>query len=115
MKKHLTFLVMTFILLTTSCIPVQARTLTEQIARTREYIYQTDAANSTFSDAQITEAINSGQELLSNLLSYSANWENIATEAYQTIGTTGETSLYFPNSTVAVGFKKMISLSIVYP
>lgn len=112
MKKII--LLATCLILATTCI-AEARTLTEQIARTREYIYQTDSANSTVTDAQVTEAINSGQELLSNLLSYSANHENVLWST--TVSTTTGETTFTPlgASTLAVGFKKVISVSLVYP
>lgn len=81
----------------------EAATLTTQIARVREYLYQTDSTNSTYTDTQITEAINQGQDLLSNLLSYSANYENVlkASCAY----TTSSVSITAPSN-----FKKIISI-----
>ena len=87
----------------------EAATLTTQIARVREYLYQTDSTNSTYTDAQITEAINTSQDLLSNLLSYSANFENVlkSSQAY----VTGSVSLTLPTN-----FKKIICVydSVTY-
>lgn len=82
---------------------VGAATLTTQIARTREMLFSTDSSNSVYSDTLITEAINSSQDLLSNLLSYSANYENVlkASCAY----VTGSVSLTSP-----IGFKKIITI-----
>lgn len=81
----------------------EAATLTTQIARVREYLYQTDSTNSTYTDAQITEAINTSQDLLSNLLSYSANYENVL-----------KTSCAYTTSSVSItapsNFKKIISI-----
>lgn len=85
-------------------IPADAATLTTEIARVREYLYQTDSSNSTYTDTQITEAINQGQDLLSNLLSYSANYENV-TDA-QLSATTGSVSVSLPSN-----FKKVINFS----
>ena len=81
----------------------EAATLTTQIARTRELLYQSDSSNSTYTDTLITEAINTSQDLLSNLLSYSANYENVlkASCAY----VTGSVSLTSPT-----GFKKIITI-----
>lgn len=80
-----------------------ALTLTQQIARTREYLHQTDSANSIYSDTVITEAINSGQRVLENLLSASANKENflITGCAY----TTGSVSITAPT-----GLKKILEV-----
>jgi len=84
-------------------IPAEAATLTTQIARVREYLYQTDSTNSTYSDATITEAINAGQDIISDLLCYSANDENVLTAscAY----TTSSVSITSPT-----GFKKIIGI-----
>jgi len=81
----------------------EAATLTTEIARVREYLYQTDSSNTTVTDTAITEAINTSQDLLSNLLSYSANFENVlkASCAY----VTGSVSLTSP-----AGFKKIITI-----
>ena len=81
----------------------EAATLTTQIARTREMLYQSDSSNSTVTDTLIAEAINTSQDLLSNLLSYSANYENVlkASCAY----VTGSVSLTSPT-----GFKKIITI-----
>jgi hypothetical protein len=106
----LTFTLMSFFIYTFA----EAATLTTQIARTREYLYQSDSANSTYTDAQITEAINQGQELLSNLLSYSANWENISYALYAS-SKTSEAYFSIPTSTTAVGLKKIISAFITWP
>ena len=95
-------------------MPVQARTLTEQIARTREYVYDNDSANAIYTDAQVTEAINSGQELLSNLLSYSANHENVKI-SYAISTTTGESYLQISNVSNFARFKKVVSCGIAYP
>lgn len=80
-----------------------AATLTTTIARVREYLYQPDPANSIYTDTLITEAINTSQGLLSNLLSYSANFENVlkSSQAY----VTGSVSLTSPT-----GFKKIITI-----
>ena len=90
-------------------IPAEAATLTTQIARVREYLYQTDSTNSTYTDTQITEAINSGQDLLSNLLSYSANFENVQKSSCAYV--TGSVSLTSPTN-----FKKIICVydSVTY-
>jgi len=84
-------------------ISAEAASLTTEIARVREYLYQTDSSNSTVTDALITEAINSGQDLLSNLLSYSANYENVL-----------KTSCAYTTSSVSItapsNFKKIISI-----
>lgn len=84
-------------------IPADAATLTTEIARVREYLYQDTAANSTVTDTAITEAINTSQDLLSNLLSYSANYENVlkSSQAY----VTGSVSITSPT-----GFKKIITI-----
>lgn len=81
----------------------EAVTLSQEIARVREYLYQTDSSNSTLTDTAITEAVNQSQDLLSNLLSYSANFENVlkASCAY----VTGSVSLTSPTN-----FKKIIAL-----
>jgi len=81
----------------------EAATLTTEIARVRTYIMQEDSSNSTFSDATITEAIQSGQELLCNLLSYSANYENVLTS--QCAYTTGSVSITAPS-----GMKKILEV-----
>jgi hypothetical protein len=100
MKRLILFLLLATILVTGQA---DAATLTTQIARVREYLYQTDSNNSTYTDAQITEAINTSQDLLSNLLSYSANFENVlkSSQAY----VTGSVSLTSPT-----GFKKIITV-----
>lgn len=100
--KRLIFLLSIFAALFIN-IPADAATLTTQIARTRELLYQTDSSNSVYSDTLITEAINTSQDLLSNLLSYSANFENVlkASCAY----VTGSVSLTLPT-----GFKKIITI-----
>ena len=87
-------------------IPAEAATLATQIARVREYLYQTDSTNSTYTDTQITEAINQGQDLLSNLLSYSANYENVTST--QLSATTGSVSVSLPSN-----FKKVINFSSI--
>ena len=81
----------------------EAATLTTEIARVREMLFSTDSSNSVYSDTLITEAINTSQDLLSNLLSYSANYENVlkASCAY----VTGSVSLTSPT-----GFKKIITV-----
>ena len=81
----------------------EAATLTTEIARVREMLFSTDSSNSVYSDTLITEAINTSQDLLSNLLSYSANYENVlkASCAY----VTGSVSLTSPT-----GFKKIITI-----
>lgn len=84
-------------------IPAEAATLTTEIARVREYLYETDSSNSIYTDTQITEAINSGQDLLSNLLSYSANFENVLKSSCAYV--TGSVSLTSPT-----GFKKIITI-----
>lgn len=100
-----------FLLLATNAYAV---TLTQEITRVREYLYQDTAANSTYTDTQITEAINEGQNLLSNLLSLSANHENVIyTNGY--LLTTGEAGLSLASGTTAVGLKRMIALSVVWP
>ena len=98
MKRLVIFLLLATILVTGTA---EAATLTTEIARVRSYLYQDDASNSTVTDATITEAINSGQDLLSNLLSYSANYENVltASAAY----TTSSVSITAPSN-----FKKII-------
>lgn len=83
-------------------IPAEAATLTTEIARVREYLYQTDSSNSTYTDAQITEAIKEGMVLLENLLSYSARPDNInnVTMSYDTGSVLlycGTTSVYLPS------------------
>jgi hypothetical protein len=88
----------------------EAATLTTQIARVREYLYQTDSSNSTYTDTQITEAIKESMTLLENLLSYSARQDNIntATMSYDTGSVllySGTTSVYLPSY-----FGKIIAL-----
>jgi len=80
-----------------------AATLTTEIARVREYVYETDSANSVYTDALITEAIQSGQELVGNLLSYSSNYENVLTSqcAYITVSV---------SITSPTGMKKVIEI-----
>lgn len=80
-----------------------AATLTTQIARTREMLFSTDSSNSVYSDTLITEAINTSQDLLSNLLSYSANFENVLKSSCAYV--TGSVSLTSPT-----GFKKIITV-----
>ncbi len=88
----------------------EAATLTTTIARVREYIYETDSANSIYTDAQITEAINEGQRLLENLLSASSNFENVSKKQYAV--TTGETSISLASLT-AQKFKGILNASIL--
>jgi hypothetical protein len=100
MKRLILFLLLATILVTGQA---DAATLTTQIARTREMLFSTDSSNSVYSDTLITEAINTSQDLLSNLLSYSANFENVlkSSQAY----VTGSVSLTSPT-----GFKKIITV-----
>lgn len=81
----------------------EAATLTTQIARTREMLFSTDSSNSVYSDTLITEAINTSQDLLSNLLSYSANFENVLKSSCAYV--TGSVSITSPT-----GFKKIITV-----
>lgn len=81
----------------------EAATLTTEIARVREMVYQTDSSNSVYSDTLVTEAIQSGQEMLGNLLSYSSNYENVLTA--QCAYTTGSVSITSPT-----GLKKVIEI-----
>jgi len=90
MKKII--VIITFLLLFTTI--AEAATLTTTIVRVREYLYETDSTNSIYSDALITEAINEGQNTLSNLLSLSSNWEN-KTNA-DCVYTTGAVSVSAP-------------------
>ena len=88
----------------------EAATLTTEIARVREYLYQDTAANSTYTDTQITEAITEGMSLLENLLCYSARTDNVntATMSFDTGSVLlyyGTTSVYLPSY-----FGKIISL-----
>lgn len=106
MKRLILFLLLATILVAGQA---DAATLTTEIARVREYLYQDTAANSTITDTAITEAINTSQDLLSNLLSYSANYENIVFTSLNST-TTGEVS-----ATLPVDLKKIISVSIIYP
>jgi uncharacterized protein YxeA len=110
MKKII--VTITFLLLFATM--AQAATLTTEIARVREYLYDNDSANALYTDTQITEAINQGQEMLSNLLSYSSNHENVMF-GYSFSLNTGETLLSLSSSTIAVGFKKIISFGVVWP
>ena len=107
-------ILLTLLLVAFFATTADAATLTTEIARVREYLYQTDSSNSAYTDTQITEAINQGQELLSNLLSYSANWENVSYSLYAS-PTTSEAYFSLPTSTTAVGLKKVISASITWP
>lgn len=99
------FLIATLLLISIAliAIPADGATLTTEIARVREMVYSTDSANSVYTDTLITEAIQSGQELLGNLLSYSANYENVLTA--QCAYTTGSVSITSPT-----GMKKVIEI-----
>jgi len=96
-------ILLTLLLVAFFATTAEAATLTTEIARVREYLYQTDSTNSTYTDAQITEAINTSQDLLSNLLSYSANFENVLKSSCAYV--TGSVSLTSPT-----GFKKIITV-----
>jgi outer membrane lipoprotein-sorting protein len=100
MKRLILFLLLATILVTGQA---EAATLTTQIARTREMLFSTDSSNSVYSDTLITEAINTSQDLLSNLLSYSANFENVLKSSCAYV--TGSVSLTSPT-----GFKKIITI-----
>lgn len=107
-------ILITLLLVAFFATAAEAVTLSQEIARVREYLYQTDSSNSTYTDTQITEAINQGQDLLTNLLSASSNLENVVyLNNYFSI--TGEATLSLSSSTVAVGLKRLISLSIEWP
>ena len=90
----------------------EAVTLAQEIARCREYLYETSSDNSVYTDAQITEAINSAQDLLSNLLSYSSNHENIINSSIA-VTATGEVCI--APASLPVSLKKIISYSIIWP
>lgn len=87
-------------------MPADAATLATERARVREMLYETDSTNSVYSDALINEAINEGQNLLSNLLSYSANYDNIGVYGY--VRTTASVSL--TASLIGTRFKKVIGV-----
>lgn len=88
----------------------EAATLTTTIARVREYLYEPSAANSIYTDTQITEAINEAQCLLEDLLSASANFENISKKQFAVM--TGETSISLANL-MAQKFKGILNASIL--
>lgn len=107
MKRLILFLLLATILVTGQA---DAATFATQIARVREYLYQTDSSNSIYTDEQITEAINEGMVLLENILSYSARPDNICVDNMSF--DTGSVTLYYGTSSVFLPplFGKIIAL-----
>lgn len=107
MKKFLCTIAILFVCVTS----VEASTLATFRARVREYLYQTDSANSIYPDAMLNESINEGQRLLENLLTGSSNYENVSRKQFLVV--TGETSITSASFT-AYNFKSILNASICF-
>lgn len=89
-----------------------AGTASDEITAVRSLLFQTESANSIYSDTQILNALNAAQDLLSNLLTYSANHENVA---YVTATSTTTSEASFATATISVDLKKIIAAAVTYP